>query len=129
MTSKSYTKIDLDFTALTSDIEDLRASEDTEEGTLEHYFPDENVQVDNVLDYEQNIFTTDVQTELGQSSNSTAPTVTPAAGEVNRLTVPDQLKDEFFDLVNSLKKKQKDYLIVYFSVNNEVDWSFDSQLE
>jgi hypothetical protein len=108
--TRKYIKIDVDFSELISGIENIRAAEETEEGTLENYFSNNDLQTNNVFDYDDTVLTSDVLNEMGQESASTS--ATPAAGEVTRLTVPDQMDtDEFFNLVNSLNEKQQDYLM------------------
>jgi hypothetical protein len=115
--TKRYIKVDVDLSELTSRIENQRAGEETEEGTLSSYFQDEDQQMINVFDYDESILTTDVFNEIGQTerastSTDPAPEATPAAGEVNRIAIPDQLNDhDYFELVNSLNEKQQDYLM------------------
>jgi hypothetical protein len=107
--TRRYIKIDVDLTELLTLIVNQRAGEEIEEESL---YRDEDQQPINVFDYDESLLTTDVFNEIGEPRATTSTDPTPAAGEVNRVAIPDQLNDhDYYDIVNSLNEKQQDYLM------------------
>lgn len=110
---KQYTKISFDFNEILAEIEaqhemDLQTEDDQE-----------NEDVDNemrVYDYDSDIIQPNIMVDIGQEAAE--------SDAVRTFTVPDQLpEDEYFELCDSLNKKQQDYLM---HVINEVKRGSDA---